>query len=265
MFIKIQGRKIWYRESGKGQALILIHGHLESSEVWNRFAERLNPYFRVISPDLPGHGQSDVYSETHTVEMMAGIIKDLLDKLEIKRAFMVGHSLGGYVTLAFLELYPEYLSGYCLFHSHPLADTPETIEKRKNEINIVMSGKKDKMVPDNVEKMFAPMNLDKFKEEVKNSKSIASGLPGNGIIAVLNGMMKRPSRLKLMEEGKIPCLWILGSHDNYIPCNDIQKKVRLPGNAKIAVLKNSGHMGFVEEEEHSAGLLKDFISGLSAW
>ena len=70
-----------------------------------------------------------------------------------------------------------------------------------------------------------------------------------GIIAVLNGMMARPSRLSVMEEGKVPCLWILGAMDNYIPCDTIQKRVKLPSNARVVVLEKSGHMGFIEEED----------------
>lgn len=262
MYATIQNRKIFYTDSGKGYPVVLIHGYLESSDAWHGFAEKLSSRFRVIAPDLPGHGRSAVYSETHTMEMMAGIIKDLLESLGLKKVFIAGHSLGGYVTLAFLEKYQQYLSGYCLFHSHPLPDSTETIEKRNNEISIVLSGKKDKMVPDNIEKMFDPANLDKYKAELKRSKAIALEIPGNAIIAVLKGMMKRPSRVKLMEEGRVPCLWILGMNDSYIPYNEIQKKVELPANATIATLKKSGHLGFIEEPEHSADLVTSFVQEL---
>lgn len=264
MFAAVQGRKIWYEDSGEGFPVVLIHGYLESSGVWNGFAERLSREFRIIAPDLPGHGRSDVYSETHTMELMSGIVRDLLDRLGIKKAFVAGHSMGGYVTLALLDLHPGYLSGYCLFHSHPFADPPETVEKRKQDISLVLSGKKDKMVPDTIERMFAPASLDKLKPDVKKSKSIAAGVPGNGIIAVLNGMIKRPSRLKLMENGIKSCLWILGSYDNFIPCEAIQKRVHLPSNAKVVVLKKSGHMGFIEEQEHSSEILASFIKNLDA-
>jgi pimeloyl-ACP methyl ester carboxylesterase len=107
--------------------------------------------------------------------------------------------------------------------------------------------------------MFAGSNLEKFNGAVKHSKDIASGLNGNGIIAVLNGMMTRPSRLSIMEEGRVPCLWILGALDNYIPCEVIQTRVNLPSNATVVVLRNSGHMGFIEEEELSVQILSDFI------
>jgi pimeloyl-ACP methyl ester carboxylesterase len=116
------------------------------------------------------------------------------------------------------------------------------------------------MYPENVVRMFATSNLEKFSRAFQRSKDIASRIPGEGIIAVLNGMMIRPSRLLLMEEGRVPCLWILGSMDNYIPCEVIQTQVNLPPDAKVVVLNNSGHMGFVEEEELSVRIVRDFVN-----
>jgi pimeloyl-ACP methyl ester carboxylesterase len=254
--------KIHFTDKGFGNTIILLHGYLESSEVWNGFEEKLAKHFRVISVDLPGHGLSDVYSDTHSMEFMAAIVKELLNYLGIEKVFLAGHSLGGYVTLAFLELYPEYLAGYSLFHSHPLSDSPEAIEKRLREIELVKAGNKELIYPDNVSRMFASSNLVNFSGELQRVKEIASRIPGEGIIAVLNGMMIRPSRLSLMEEGRVPCLWVLGLMDNYIPCEMIQSKVRLPENAKLIVLKNSGHIGFIEEVETSVKAIQEFVANL---
>jgi len=262
MYYLFEGHKIWYNDSGKGSPIMLLHGYLESSDVWNGFEEKLALKFRVISVDLPGHGLSEVFGETHTMELMATVIKELIGSLGLKKVFITGHSLGGYVALAFLELFPEHLFGYCLFHSQPFPDSPEAIEKRMREISIVQAGKKDLMYPDNVTRMFATVNLDRLSAKLKRSKEIASRIPEEGIIAVLNGMMQRPSRLSFMEEGRIPCLWILGTMDSYIPCNAIRKRVKLPPNAKIVVLQNSGHLGFVEEEDKSVGVISEFIKNI---
>ena len=259
MFFSYSTGRIHYNDSGKGDVIVLLHGYLESCEVWDAFSEKLAHSFRVIAVDLPGCGLSDVFGEIHSMELMAGAIKELIDYLNIKKVFLTGHSLGGYVALAFLELFPDHLSGYCLFHSQPFPDSPAALDKRKREIEIVKVGKKNLMYPDNVIKMFATSNLEKFSDALQRSKDIASRIPGNGIIAVLNGMMIRPSRLSFMEEGKVPCLWILGSMDNYIPYDLIQKQVNLPSNARIVVLKNSGHLGFVEEEDLSVKIVSDFV------
>jgi pimeloyl-ACP methyl ester carboxylesterase len=262
-YILFNGCKIYYSDSGQGETIVLLHGYLESSEIWNGFAKKLSGKFRVISIDLPGHGLSKVYGDCHTMEFLASAIKGLLDCLQIKKVFLVGHSLGGYITLAFLELYPDMLKGYCLFHSHPFADTPETVEKREKEIKIVKSGKRYLLYPENISKMYAAKNLEKFKEEVQRSEDIAATIRDEGIIAVLNGMIARPSRLSVIERGRVPCLWIFGELDNYISSETVRSKVRLPENARVVTLENSGHMGFVEEEELSVKIITEFITGLT--
>ena len=262
-FFQYEQKQIHYTMSGTGKTMVLLHGYLESLEVWKGFSEKLSDKFTVVCVDLPGHGLSGIYDDIHTMEFMASVVNELLVNLGIKKAFLAGHSLGGYVTLAFLEHFPELLSGYCLFHSQPFSDQPATIEKRKKEIGYVNAGKKNFMYPENIEKMFAAVNLSRFPEELKRFKKIASKTPDQGIISALNGMMARPSRKALMEEGRVPCLWILGLHDNYIPCNEIQQKVNLPANAELVVLNSSGHLGFIEEEEESLKVLTAFIHKLA--
>ncbi len=263
MYLVFNGRRINYSVTGTGVPVVLLHGYLESSAVWNGFMQKLSAEFRVIAIDLPGHGLSDTYGETHSMEFMAAVVKEVLDSLCINKVFMAGHSLGGYVTLAYAELFPDSLSGYCLFHSQPFQDTPEAIEKRQREIALVRAGKKDLVYLANVKRMFAATNLELFSEPVSRSVEIASEIPAEGIIAVLNGMITRPSRLQIMEESSLPCLWILGSMDNYIPLDDIRTKVKLSSGTKLVILNNSGHMGFIEEEDLSVSVISDFIQSIT--
>jgi pimeloyl-ACP methyl ester carboxylesterase len=255
-------RKIFYTDSGEGQVIVLLHGYLETSEIWNDFAARLSSDFRVIAIDLPGHGLSDLFGKTHSMEFMASAVKELVDSRVAGRFFLTGHSLGGYVTLAFLDLFPEKLTGYCLFHSHPFPDTPEALGKRLNEIALATEGKKEMFCVADVTRMFAGSNLERFAAEVERSVEIASGVGEEGIIAVLRGMMERPSRLSVLEEGRVPGLWVLGAGDNYIPCDSMRSRVKLPSNARLVVLENSGHMGFIEEKDMSVTILKEFLRNL---
>lgn len=262
-YFHYQGKKIFYTDAGNGPVIVLLHGYLETGDVWSRFSARLSASSRVLTVDLPGHGASDIFSEVHTMEFMAESINGLLNATGIERAFLAGHSLGGYITLAFAELFPERLTGYCLFHSHPLADTTEALEKREREIAIVKAGKKYLMYPDNVKLMFADKNLDKFSGEYELSKKIASEISAEGIVSVLKGMIARPSRVSVMESGRVPFLWILGLLDNYISCGEIQKKVKVPANCRVEILEYSGHMGFVEEEARSAEMITDFLNSVN--
>jgi len=262
-YILYNGGKIYYSDTGEGDPVILLHGYLETSEIWSGFGKKLAAKYRVISVDLPGHGLSKLYDESQTMEFMAGAVKGLLDSLNIRKAIIVGHSMGGYVALAFLELFPELLKGYCLFHSHPFADSPEVFGKREKDIKIIRSGKKYLIYPANIPTMFATDNFNKFREAIQRSKDIASAIRDECLTAVLTGMMLRPSRQSVMEKGKVPCLWILGKKDIYISFKELPPKVKLPGNAKLVFLENSGHMGFVEEEDLSVKILSDFIEGLT--
>jgi pimeloyl-ACP methyl ester carboxylesterase len=177
---------------------------------------------------------------------------------------MIGHSLGGYVTLAFADIYPELLTGYVLFASHPHADSHEAVEKRTREIAIVKAGKKNIMYPANISMMFAEKNLKSMSGELKRSKKIASLIPGEGIIAMLNGMISRPSRQKLVESGRLPLLWILGRHDLYFSPEKAIRDTKLPHNAEVVILENSGHLGFIEETERAAEMITGFARKL-AW
>ena len=237
---------------------MVILNHLK---IWNGFAEKLAADFRVISVDLPGHGLSDVFGETHTMEFMATVIKELLDNLGIKKVFLVGHSLGGYVTLAFLELFPEYLSGYCLFHSQPFADSPEAIEKRMREIAIVKAGKKELMYPDNVTRMFATSNLEKFQDALQRSKDIASRIPGEGIIAVLNGMMIQTIKVIIYGRGKSSLSygfwvqWIIIFH-----VNQFRQELNYLQMQKLLFLKTQGIWDLLKKKIFQLKTIKEFVN-----
>jgi pimeloyl-ACP methyl ester carboxylesterase len=260
--IVIKGKKINYSDTGTGVPVVLVHGYLETSKIWESYSKKLSEQYRVITIDLPGHGDSELPENGDSLEFIASVIKDIIDSLKSGKVILAGHSLGGYITLAFLDLYPEKLNGYCLFHSQPLSDTPESKEKRDKEIKLVSEGKRDSFISDNIRRLFATFNLEKMQDSVQRSINIASDVSSEGIIAVLNAMKARPSRVKVMEAGKVPGLWILGRYDNLIPCDTVQQKVTAPANLKVTVLEKSGHLGFIEEENLSLKVLSEFITGL---
>ncbi|HAX93169.1 MAG TPA: alpha/beta hydrolase [Bacteroidales bacterium] len=256
--IEFKGIRVCYSVRGWGKPIVLLHGYLETGEVWEPLIERLDMKYCIISVDLPGHGESGVKGEVHTMDFLAEAVREVISDAGEDRVMMIGHSLGGYVTLAFVELFPELLSGYVLFHSHPHADTPEAIARRNREIAVVRAGRKNIMYPGSVSMMFAKDNLKSMTAELERSKKIASHNPGEGIIALLNGMIARPSRKFILENGTVPLLWILGRHDLYFSPEKAQRDIGLPHNAEVVILERSGHLGFIEETEKSAGLLEGF-------
>ena len=252
------GNEVIYNDIGEGDPIVLLHGYLESSRVWFNFARRLATRYRVVTIDFPGHGLSETHSEIHSMEMLAGVVLEVLNARGIDKCLMVGHSLGGYVTLAFLEHHPERVAGYCLFHSHPHADSETTVKSRLREIRAINAGKKNLIYPENITRMFATENLDKFSSALTLLKDMASTAPGRGIVAILNGMIARPSRAEVMANTPIPCLWILGTKDQYIDHNAVTRGLSLPSTTRIVMLEKSGHLGFIEQEDESINQLQAF-------
>ena len=244
--IKYQNIEIEFSEIGEGRVIVLLHGYMESLSVWDDFAEKLSGNYRVVSIDLPGHGNSGVIEQVHTMKLMASIVDEVVNHLNIEKFSLIGHSMGGYVTLEYLSKYPQKLESYCLFHSTPFADTDQKRQERNRIIELIKQGKKVQLAKKHVEKTFADENVSKFEQEIGFMKIIAVNTPNEGIIAALEGMKIRKDHFETMKKSNVPCLWIFGKKDNFISYNNFEK-IKFPKNCETASLEFSGHQGYVEE------------------
>ncbi|MDW8332525.1 MAG: alpha/beta hydrolase, partial [Cyclobacteriaceae bacterium] len=128
---------ISYFKIGEAQpVLVLLHGFCERKEMWLPLADALSPLATVIGIDLPGYGSSD-YMDGADLEIYAGAVHEVLNTENARQVVMVGHSMGGYVTLAFAEKYPTCIQGMGLFHSHPYADDEARKTNRLKAIELV--------------------------------------------------------------------------------------------------------------------------------
>lgn len=244
---KYKGVEVAYDDLGKGDCLVLLHGYLETRWIWQSFTERVSGRHRVVTIDLPGHGDSGTWGKVHTMEDLAGAVDSVLTGEGIGRVFLVGHSMGGYVAMAFADLYPEKLTGYTLFHSTCFADTDEKRKNRDREISLVLCNKKRQIINVNIPKGFADINLERLCGEVEFARNIALSNPDEGIVAILNGMKGRPDRTRVLQDPSLPLLLIGGMKDNYIPVEVFDRLVSLAPHARVLRLEKSGHMGFLEQ------------------
>ena len=159
---KYKNVDVFYKSYGerKNHAVVLLHGYLENMEIWSGFANKLAEDFYVITPDIPGHGKSGIFSATHRMDDLAESILAVIDQLKIDKIHLVGHSMGGYVTMAFRENHQERLHSYTLFHSTCFSDNPEKKKNRAREIEMINEGKKELIVNTNIPKGFANDNLE---------------------------------------------------------------------------------------------------------
>lgn len=261
--INYQGRKIYYKDQGRGDALVFVHGYLESSDIWNDFVVRFTDRFRVLCIDVPGHGKSEILSQVHEMGEMARVISTVLQAEEIDKVVIVGHSMGGYITLEFAHLFPEMTRGYCLFHSTCFADNEEKKNNRDREISLVLCGKKMQIIHTNIPKGFAADNTERLSESVLKAKEIAASCTNEGIIALLNGMKSRSDHSRLLASKNPPHLVIWGRKDNYIGEQVFNKLVETAPGASFQILNNSGHMGFLEEPDCSFNAIMEFLDSLN--
>lgn len=247
-------------DSGVGEkCVVLLHGYLESMYVWDDFAPLLTPSVRVITVDIPGHGISEVKGEVHTMEMVADVLHQMLKSLEIERVTMVGHSMGGYVALAFCARYPEQLDGLVLLSSTPNPDTEAKRENRRREIALVRAGKKDALARVAPEAGFAEQNRRRLRSYIDDLTECVHITEDDGIVALLGGMMERADQNEMLRKSAVPQLFILGKKDGYIPVEVAEEIVANHPQAQVAWLEESGHMGFIEEPEACAEALLKFV------
>lgn len=255
--IKFQKKSIFFTDEGTGKVIVLIHGFTESSLIWKSFATKLAKKYRVITIDLPGHGKSESIGTIHTMEIMADAVFTLLKSCKVGRCLMIGHSMGGYVTLAFAEKYPEKLKGFSLFHSHCFADTSAEHENRNRTIAIVGQDKFS-YVAQFIPSLFPVEVHKKYARVIKRMIRQASKMHKDGVIAALEGMKNRKDQSGLLTKTELPVLFILGLKDSRVPAARIWDMISLPEGSETLLLRQCGHMGYIEEPQKTYAAIVGF-------
>ncbi len=248
--IDVNGIQFAYTRRGKGTPLVLLHGYPLDHHLWDEVVPLLEDTFDVILPDLRGFGESSIVDSSPTMEDYASDIAGLLDQLGIQKVAIVGHSMGGYVALAFARLYPDRVSGLGLVSSQVLADSPERKEGRyksaadvaKNGISSVVETMTPKFTSDEKLQAFA-------RESMERQQPTA-------YIGALKAMAERMDSTLLLSSFKFPVVLVHGDSDALIPVERAREvKVVLP-LAHLVEVSGAGHMPMMEAKEKMAEALK---------
>lgn len=258
--IVYQGHTLHYRDEGRenAQTLVLLHGYLQNLDIWSSYILTYMRHMRVITIDLPGHGYSECFSEEHTMELMARTVKAVLDDADVEQCVMVGHSMGGYVALAFADLFPHHLRGLGLINSHALADTQEAIERRLDVCEQVVKNRASHIVGF-IPPLFDPSKRVALAQEIKDIQDQCLETKEESIIAAQCGMASRPSRTHVLQELEVPILFVIGKNDPRIPAELALSQAMLAQHAEILLLDNVAHMAHLEEREYVKPRLRSFV------
>lgn len=247
---------IHYTSNGKGRVVVLLHGFLENRKMWKDIIADLSAYYRVISIDLLGHGDSENIGYIHTMEDQAFMVKSLLDSLQLRRYVLIGHSMGGYVSLTFTEHFTENVKGLCLMNSTPLADSPEKKINRDRAIEAVKQNHKT-FIRMSIPNLFASFNLLRFKDVIDTITNEALQMQPQGIIASLEGMKLRKDKTRVFNTMIVPTQLIIGKNDGAI---DYEATLKSAQNKTIEIVQfNDGHMSYIENKEDLIKALNRFV------
>lgn len=253
---------LFYSESGVSHLntpLVLLHGFCETQQVWNRFERALSPHFRVLSPDLPGFGNSPLPAGDFRLPDVAEALRSWLKELGIPRCILLGHSLGGYVSLAFLEKYPEMVEGIGLMNSTAYSDSEEKKRSRDNVIRFVEKHGVEKFIDSFVPQLFNSKKREQLKEEIEELRSIARSTPKESLIRYTKAMQQRKDRLEVLKHFRKPILYLVGEEDQSLPLEDSKKQVRALSNYEVHILQETGHMAMYEKPKESLEAIRNFV------
>jgi pimeloyl-ACP methyl ester carboxylesterase len=255
-FFNYKNIQIRYTSTGKGSAVILLHGFLENLGMWNAIVPELAKRNRVIAIDLLGHGESENLGYIHTMEDQAKMVKAVLNHLRLRKYILIGHSMGGYVGLAFSKTYSDTIKGICLMNSTAIADTKEKRINRDRAIKAVKQNHKA-FIKVAIPNLFSKDNRPVFKIEILQITKEALEISTQGIIASLEGMKTRKDRSEILTKGSFQKMLIIGKKD---PVLGYKSLINQTKNTNIRIIEfPDGHMSHIENKNALIVALKDFV------
>ena len=251
--------KISFTEQGKGTAVVLLHGFLENKTMWNAFIPELSQKHRIITIDLLGHGETECLGYVHSMEDQADMVHAVLQDLKIRKVVLVGHSMGGYVALAFAELYPNNVKGLFLLNSTSRADGEERKINRGRAIKAVKQNYTN-FVRMSIANLFSEDNRERLEPEIEKVKLEALKTPLQGIVAALEGMKIRKDREVLLHFAPYPIQLVLGKKDSVLIYDDTIDQIE--GTKVQLTTFPDGHMSHIENEAELKNVFVDFLKRL---
>lgn len=261
MTINHKGASIFYTDQGKGSPVVLLHGFLENHQMWDHFLNVLCEQHRVICIDLLGHGFSESVGYVHSMEEMAAAVAAVTNQLELKDISIIGHSMGGYVGIAFAKAYPEFVSKLCLLNSTPEADD-DARKKLRSRANVMAKKQYEQLVRMSFINLFDKKASTNHTAEINNALAQALNTPVQGYIAANSGMKDRPDSSEFWKTTSITTGMILGKSDLLIDAEIHEQSYKEDTN--FFVIIDSGHMSHITNATETINNILDFLSASSS-
>lgn len=246
--------EICTQEKGEGNTILLVHGFPMTSAIWDKLSLHLVSGFRVVTPDLPGFGKSPLLPSPFSLEDVANALLDKVGSLGIDRLVAIGHSLGGYVTLAMVARKPELFAGFGLIHSTAKADSAEKKKARTKTVEFIRTNGAAAFAGNYI----APLFADSNHPDVPFVREMNIQAEAAALIGYTEAMRDRPDHTSLLTGFPRPALFIAGADDPGIPPDDVRAQAALAPKGTFHLLEDQAHMALIEDVPTTSSLVYDF-------
>ena len=263
--IRYRDNEIFYRTVGKGSPVMLVHGFAEDGTIWENQINHLQNNFRLVIPDIPGSRKSSITDYNASIDDHADCMKAILDSEKINGCHMIGHSMGGYIALAFAEKYPHLLNGLGLFHSTAYADSEEKKDARRKSIAFIKQYGAAAFIEQSTPNLFSEKSKNQTPQIITALIERYSNFDPASLISYYEAMIRRPDRTQILKTFQHPIMFIIGEEDKAVPLQHSLEQCHMPQLSFIHIAENTAHMGMMEDIPLSTLFVENFLKEVPAF
>jgi pimeloyl-ACP methyl ester carboxylesterase len=254
-----RGEKLNYEIEGSGLPVILLHGFTEDRLIWEPVLYGIKKKYRWILPDLPGSGESPYNESLSSLKDFAEVLYAIIENENIQESVLIGHSMGGYISLAFAEKYPEKIKGLGLFHSSSYPDSSEKKEARSKNIQFIQKNGATPFIEQAIPGLFSEVYKAEHPEQIRKLTDRYANFSVKSLVQYLEAMKQRPATTVVLKSISKPVLFIIGEEDKAVPVKDQLEQCYLPRISYIHILTHTAHMGMIENTSLCNKLIDRFL------
>lgn len=262
-FFELQGKQIAYQIAGNGRPVVLLHGFAEDSRIWNEQKSYLQAFYQIITIDMPGSGASAQYpwseGEGENIEFYANVLQHLLEQLQVTNCVVLGHSMGGYIALAFAKKHPNKLMGLGLVHSTAYADSTEKKANRQRGIEMMQQYGAEAFVKNTTPNLFGDAYKQQNADKITGLIHDVRYFEVSSLQRYYKAMMHRNDSTEVLKQLQVPIFMLIGTNDVAVPLQDSLQQCYLNNVTHVTILNNIGHMGMWEATAQVNTVMHQFL------
>jgi pimeloyl-ACP methyl ester carboxylesterase len=261
MFVQLNStrfRNCFYQKIGHGKPVFLVHGFGEDATIFKHQTDDLQNSFELIIPDLPGSGTSQLCDEEMNMELLADFVFEIAEQENFQKIILLGHSMGGYLTMAFAQKFAHKLCAFGLIHSSAYEDDEAKKETRRKSIKLIENDGKEIFLKTIIPNLYSEESKLMHSFEMQEHLAMALNISSKALIAYYNAMINRPDTRQILALAKVPVLFVVGKEDIAIPYMQMIEQASMPAIVKIEILEKVGHTSMIENKKELNRIINNF-------